>query len=151
MLKQIILFCVSLLFCHSFESAKASLKYLDPGYFLGKVCFMATNGMTNPPLSHTNVPQVRKSTNKPLYHSFQHRGFWKKRKKNKHLFSVSGWSFYYCLPSSPCLSPHRVPGCSETAGRLAPLPSVVCWGSGLCHNYWAYFPSKVWSTSQKKG
>uniref|UniRef100_A0A3P8U9X9 Centromere protein M n=1 Tax=Amphiprion percula TaxID=161767 RepID=A0A3P8U9X9_AMPPE len=27
----------------SFQSAEASLKYLDPGYFLGKVCFMVTN------------------------------------------------------------------------------------------------------------
>ncbi|XP_047432783.1 centromere protein M isoform X2 [Mugil cephalus] len=27
----------------SFHSAEASLKYLDPGYFLGKVCFMVTN------------------------------------------------------------------------------------------------------------
>ncbi|KAM9857559.1 centromere protein M isoform 2-T2 [Aulostomus maculatus] len=26
-----------------FQSAEASLKYLDPGYFLGKVCFMVTN------------------------------------------------------------------------------------------------------------
>lgn len=32
------------LFCCSFQSAEASLKYLDPGYFLGKVCFMVTNG-----------------------------------------------------------------------------------------------------------
>ncbi|XP_068448079.1 centromere protein M isoform X1 [Clinocottus analis] len=27
----------------SFQSAEASLKCLDPGYFLGKVCFMVTN------------------------------------------------------------------------------------------------------------
>lgn len=36
-------FCF-VLFCCSFQSAEASLKYLDPGYFLGKVCFMVTNG-----------------------------------------------------------------------------------------------------------
>lgn len=36
-------FCF-VLFCCSLQSAEASLKYLDPGYFLGKVCFMVTNG-----------------------------------------------------------------------------------------------------------
>lgn len=30
--------------CSSLQSAEASLKHLDSGYFLGKVCFMATNG-----------------------------------------------------------------------------------------------------------
>lgn len=33
-----------MLSCQSLQSAEVSLKHLDPGYFLGKVCFMVTNG-----------------------------------------------------------------------------------------------------------
>ncbi|XP_014908905.1 centromere protein M [Poecilia latipinna] len=40
---DLVVFIINLTSDKSFESAKASLKYLDPGYFLGKVCFMATN------------------------------------------------------------------------------------------------------------
>lgn len=37
----------TLCFCSSLQSAEASLKHLDSGYFLGKVCFMVTNGTEN--------------------------------------------------------------------------------------------------------
>ncbi|KAG7238435.1 hypothetical protein INR49_030942 [Caranx melampygus] len=40
-------------------SAEASLKYLDPGYFLGKVCFMVTNAR-NPSVPTERVDAVRK-------------------------------------------------------------------------------------------
>ncbi|XP_012705932.2 centromere protein M [Fundulus heteroclitus] len=40
---DLVVFIINLTSDLSFRSAKASLKYLDPGYFLGKVCFMATN------------------------------------------------------------------------------------------------------------
>ncbi|XP_024145785.1 centromere protein M isoform X2 [Oryzias melastigma] len=30
-----------------FQSAEASLKYLEPGYFLGKVCFMVSNARSS--------------------------------------------------------------------------------------------------------
>uniref|UniRef100_A0A3B5M2Y6 Centromere protein M n=1 Tax=Xiphophorus couchianus TaxID=32473 RepID=A0A3B5M2Y6_9TELE len=40
---DLVVFIINLTSDKSFESAKASLKYLDPGYFLGKVCFVATN------------------------------------------------------------------------------------------------------------
>ncbi|KAG7485789.1 hypothetical protein JOB18_018338 [Solea senegalensis] len=40
---DLVVFIINLTSELSFQSTEASLKYLDPGYFLGKVCFMATN------------------------------------------------------------------------------------------------------------
>ncbi|XP_049901268.1 centromere protein M isoform X2 [Epinephelus moara] len=40
---DLVVFIINLASELSFQSAEASLKYLDPGYFLGKVCFMVTN------------------------------------------------------------------------------------------------------------
>ncbi|TKS68070.1 Centromere protein M [Collichthys lucidus] len=40
---DLVVFIINLTSELSFQSAEASLKYLDPGYFLGKVCFMVTN------------------------------------------------------------------------------------------------------------
>uniref|UniRef100_A0A3B4YRV5 Centromere protein M n=1 Tax=Seriola lalandi dorsalis TaxID=1841481 RepID=A0A3B4YRV5_SERLL len=40
---DLVVFIINLTSELSFRSAEASLKYLDPGYFLGKVCFMVTN------------------------------------------------------------------------------------------------------------
>ncbi|XP_037108017.1 centromere protein M [Syngnathus acus] len=40
---DLVVFIINLASELSLHSAQASLKYLDPGYFLGKVCFMATN------------------------------------------------------------------------------------------------------------
>ncbi|XP_051940126.1 centromere protein M isoform X1 [Hippocampus zosterae] len=40
---DLVVFIINLTSELSLQSAQASLKYLDPGYFLGKVCFMATN------------------------------------------------------------------------------------------------------------
>ena len=39
----------------SLQSAEASLKHLGPGYFLGKVCFMVTNGMEMERTSNTLI------------------------------------------------------------------------------------------------
>ncbi|XP_077380854.1 centromere protein M [Festucalex cinctus] len=48
---DLVVFIINLTCELSLQSAQASLKYLDPGYFLGKVCFMATNArnVTVPP------------------------------------------------------------------------------------------------------
>ncbi|XP_076026449.1 centromere protein M [Genypterus blacodes] len=40
---DLVVFIVDLTSELSLQSAEASLKHLDPGYFLGKVCFMVTN------------------------------------------------------------------------------------------------------------
>ncbi|XP_071329428.1 centromere protein M isoform X1 [Trachinotus anak] len=40
---DLVVFIINLTSELSFQSAEASLKYLDRGYFLGKVCFMVTN------------------------------------------------------------------------------------------------------------
>ncbi|XP_070684224.1 centromere protein M [Pempheris klunzingeri] len=40
---DLVVFIINLTSELSFQSAEDSLKYLDPGYFLGKVCFMVTN------------------------------------------------------------------------------------------------------------
>ncbi|XP_028314171.1 centromere protein M [Gouania willdenowi] len=40
---DLVVFIINLSSEQSFISAEASLKYLDPGYFLGKVCFMVTS------------------------------------------------------------------------------------------------------------
>ncbi|KAM3864541.1 centromere protein M [Diretmus argenteus] len=40
---DLVVFIINLTSALSFQSAEASLKHLDPGYFLGKVCFMVTN------------------------------------------------------------------------------------------------------------
>nr|XP_020452597.1 centromere protein M [Monopterus albus] len=40
---DLVVFIINLTSELSFESAEASLKYLDCGYFLGKVCFLVTN------------------------------------------------------------------------------------------------------------
>ncbi|KAK2816929.1 hypothetical protein Q5P01_025120 [Channa striata] len=40
---DLVVFIINMTSEYSFKSAEASLKYLDPGYFLGKVCFLATN------------------------------------------------------------------------------------------------------------
>ncbi|XP_037553786.1 centromere protein M [Nematolebias whitei] len=39
---ELVVFIIDLTSELSFQSAEASVKYLDPGYFLGKVCFMVT-------------------------------------------------------------------------------------------------------------
>ncbi|KAM7419102.1 hypothetical protein PAMA_016291 [Pampus argenteus] len=43
---DLVVFIINLTSELSFHSAVASLKHLDPGYFLGKVCFMVTNART---------------------------------------------------------------------------------------------------------
>ncbi|XP_019717698.1 centromere protein M isoform X2 [Hippocampus comes] len=53
---DLVVFIVNLTSELSLQSARASLKYLDPGYFLGKVCFMATNAR------NAAVPQERLDT-----------------------------------------------------------------------------------------
>ncbi|XP_034755971.1 centromere protein M [Etheostoma cragini] len=40
---DLVVFIINLTSELSFQSAEASLKFLDPGYFLGKVCFLVTN------------------------------------------------------------------------------------------------------------
>nr|XP_046267823.1 centromere protein M isoform X2 [Scatophagus argus] len=40
---DLVVFIIHLTSELSLQSAETSLKYLDPGYFLGKVCFMVTN------------------------------------------------------------------------------------------------------------
>ncbi|XP_061686896.1 centromere protein M isoform X3 [Syngnathoides biaculeatus] len=40
---DLVVFIINLTSDLSLQSAEASVKYLDPDYFLGKVCFMATN------------------------------------------------------------------------------------------------------------
>ncbi|XP_030287276.1 centromere protein M [Sparus aurata] len=40
---DLVVFIINLTSELSFQSAEVSLKNLDPGYFLGKVCFMVTN------------------------------------------------------------------------------------------------------------
>ncbi|KAM3623495.1 uncharacterized protein V6R79_011964 [Siganus canaliculatus] len=40
---DLVVFIINMTSELSFQSAEASLKHLDPGYFLGKVCFMITN------------------------------------------------------------------------------------------------------------
>uniref|UniRef100_A0A3B3DMW8 Centromere protein M n=1 Tax=Oryzias melastigma TaxID=30732 RepID=A0A3B3DMW8_ORYME len=40
---DLVVFIINLTSELSFQSAEASLKYLEPGYFLGKVCFMVSN------------------------------------------------------------------------------------------------------------
>ncbi|XP_034544696.1 centromere protein M [Notolabrus celidotus] len=40
---ELVVFIINLTSELSFQSAEASLKYLDSGFFLGKVCFMVTN------------------------------------------------------------------------------------------------------------
>ncbi|XP_070842159.1 centromere protein M [Chaetodon trifascialis] len=50
---DLVVFIINLTSELSFQSAEASLKYLDPGYFLGKVCFMVTNAR------NTSVPTAR--------------------------------------------------------------------------------------------
>lgn len=40
---DLVVFIINLTSELSFQSAEASLKHLDPGYFLGKVCFMVIN------------------------------------------------------------------------------------------------------------
>lgn len=42
--------------CSSFQAAEASLKHLDSGYFLGKVCFMVTDGTDNAFGSSVKLP-----------------------------------------------------------------------------------------------
>uniref|UniRef100_A0A3Q4B0Z2 Centromere protein M n=1 Tax=Mola mola TaxID=94237 RepID=A0A3Q4B0Z2_MOLML len=49
----------------SLQSAEASLKYLDPGYFLGKVCFMVTNARS------ASVPTERLDAARKLAASLQ--------------------------------------------------------------------------------
>ncbi|XP_017285959.1 centromere protein M [Kryptolebias marmoratus] len=50
---DLVVFIINLTSELSFQSAEDSLKYLDPGYFLGKVCFMVTNAR------HASVPTER--------------------------------------------------------------------------------------------
>ncbi|XP_029006921.1 centromere protein M [Betta splendens] len=50
---DLVVFIINLTSELSLKSAEASLKYLDPGYFLGKVCFLATNAR------NTSVPTER--------------------------------------------------------------------------------------------
>ncbi|XP_041641579.1 centromere protein M [Cheilinus undulatus] len=40
---DLVVFIINMTSELSFQSAETSLKYLDPGFFLGKVCFMVTN------------------------------------------------------------------------------------------------------------
>uniref|UniRef100_A0A8C7ZPD7 Centromere protein M n=1 Tax=Oryzias sinensis TaxID=183150 RepID=A0A8C7ZPD7_9TELE len=44
---DLVVFIINLTSELSFQSAEASLKYLEPGYFLGKVCFMVTNARSS--------------------------------------------------------------------------------------------------------
>uniref|UniRef100_A0A3B3DMX6 Centromere protein M n=1 Tax=Oryzias melastigma TaxID=30732 RepID=A0A3B3DMX6_ORYME len=44
---DLVVFIINLTSELSFQSAEASLKYLEPGYFLGKVCFMVSNARSS--------------------------------------------------------------------------------------------------------
>ncbi|XP_049901270.1 centromere protein M isoform X4 [Epinephelus moara] len=56
---DLVVFIINLASELSFQSAEASLKYLDPGYFLGKVCFMVTNAR-NASVPTEHMDAVRK-------------------------------------------------------------------------------------------
>lgn len=56
---DLVVFIINLTSELSFQSTEASLKYLDPGYFLGKVCFMVTNAR-NASVPTERVDTVRK-------------------------------------------------------------------------------------------
>ncbi|XP_026158188.1 centromere protein M [Mastacembelus armatus] len=56
---DLVVFIINLTSELSFESTEASLKYLDCGYFLGKVCFMLTNAR-NASIPPERLDAVRK-------------------------------------------------------------------------------------------
>uniref|UniRef100_A0A3B5AAL7 Centromere protein M n=1 Tax=Stegastes partitus TaxID=144197 RepID=A0A3B5AAL7_9TELE len=56
---DLVVFIINLTSELSFQSAETSLKYLDPGYFLGKVCFMVTNAR-NASVPTEHLDAVRK-------------------------------------------------------------------------------------------
>lgn len=56
---DLVVFIINLTSELSFQSAEASLKFLDPGYFLGKVCFMVTNAR-NALVPSVHLDTVRK-------------------------------------------------------------------------------------------
>ncbi|XP_072319346.1 centromere protein M [Eucyclogobius newberryi] len=62
---DLVVFIINLTSERSFQSAEASLKYLDPRYFLGKVCFMVTNAR------NASVPTARLDTVRKLAASHQ--------------------------------------------------------------------------------
>ncbi|CAL1601559.1 unnamed protein product [Knipowitschia caucasica] len=56
---DLVVFVMNLTSELSFQSTEASLKYLDPGFFLGKVCFMVTNAR-NATVPSGRLDSVRK-------------------------------------------------------------------------------------------
>ncbi|KAJ0050723.1 hypothetical protein NL108_005112, partial [Boleophthalmus pectinirostris] len=62
---DLVVFIINLTSELSFQSVEASLKYLDPGYFLGKVCFMVTNAR------NASVPSARLDAVRKLAASLQ--------------------------------------------------------------------------------
>lgn len=62
---ELVVFIINLTSELSFQSAEASLKYLDPGYFLGKVCFMVINAR------NASVPSERLAAVRKLAASLQ--------------------------------------------------------------------------------
>lgn len=62
---DLVVFIINLTSELSYQSAEVSLKYLDPVYFLGKVCFMATNAR------NASVPSARLDAVRKLAASLQ--------------------------------------------------------------------------------
>uniref|UniRef100_A0A3Q3G632 Centromere protein M n=1 Tax=Labrus bergylta TaxID=56723 RepID=A0A3Q3G632_9LABR len=56
---DLVVFIINMTSELSFQSAEASLKHLDPGFFLGKVCFMVTNAR-NASVPTERLDSVRK-------------------------------------------------------------------------------------------
>ncbi|XP_060916872.1 centromere protein M [Labrus mixtus] len=56
---DLVVFIVNMMSELSFQSTEASLKHLDPGFFLGKVCFMVTNAR-NASVPTERLDSVRK-------------------------------------------------------------------------------------------
>ncbi|XP_029595879.1 centromere protein M isoform X1 [Salmo trutta] len=65
---DLVVFIIHLTSELSFQSAETSLKYLDPGYFQGKVCFLVTNArnVSVPPERLVSVRKLAASLHCPL-------------------------------------------------------------------------------------
>ncbi|KAM6972651.1 centromere protein M [Aplochiton taeniatus] len=68
---DLVVFIINLTSEMSFSSAESSLKYLDPGYFLGKTCFMVSNARNSsiPPERLISVRKLAASLHCPLLYA----------------------------------------------------------------------------------
>ncbi|KAL1005831.1 hypothetical protein UPYG_G00064500 [Umbra pygmaea] len=67
---DLVVFIINLTSEASFKSAETSLKYLDPGYFLGKVCFVVTKARSAvPPERLIAVRKLAASLHCPLLYA----------------------------------------------------------------------------------